>query len=255
MKAGIYGGLARKDLPDGLSPSGAKTLLFRSPAQYQWERQHPSKPTRNMTLGTLVHALILEGKSRYAVVLDRRTKAGKDAANDAIEEGLEVVNPAEAHLIEGMTAAVLEHETAANILADGEPERAVIWSDVETDTTCRGFIDWLRPNAIIDLKTTDDASPSGFARQAANLHYDLQAEFYRAGVEAITGERLPFLLIAVESKPPHLVAVHHFPPEAEERGRFDMRRAIDLYQQCTETGEWPAYGTEIISTPWPRWAN
>lgn len=254
MKPGIYGGLTHADLPGGLSASGAKTLLFQSPAAYKWQREHPKPATKSMDLGTLAHALILEGETRYLVCRDGRTKEGKADRSRCMDEGLFPVTADDAALIEGIAKSVLEHTTAANILAHGDPEQAVIWADEQTGVVCRGFIDWLNPKAIVDLKTTVDASPSGFGRQAANLHYDLAAEFYRTAVESITGEALPVLHIAVENKPPHLVGVHQFPPEADERGRYDMRRAIDLYAECVAADEWPAYGTDIIPTPWPRWA-
>ncbi len=255
IQHGIHGGLTRADLPEGLSPSGAKTLLFKTPAMYQWERQHPKEPTRSMVLGTLVHGLVLEGRRLYIEVADRRTKAGKEAAAEAEAQSLVAVTPAEREQVEGMAQSVLEHPLAAGILSEGEPEQAVIWADQETGVTCRGFIDWLRTNAIVDLKSADTASPVGFAKQAANLHYDLQSAMYREGIRALTGCDLPFIHIAVETRPPHLVAVHQFPAEADERGLWHMRQAIDLYAKCIETGDWPGYSDEVIPTPWPRWAS
>lgn len=254
MKPGIYSGVRHSDLPPGLSPSGAKTLL-RLPAEYAWERGHPKAPTRSQVIGTCVHALVLEGRKTYAVVGNRATKAGKAEAAAAAEAGLTAVTAAEASDIEGMAQAVLEHPTAAGILSDGAPEQAVIWADPDTGVTCRGFIDWLRGNAIVDLKTAKDASPSGFGKDAANLHYDLQAAFYQDGIEHLTGETLPFLHVAVENTAPYFVAVHQLPPEALDRGQYDMRRAIYLYNECVSTGEWPAYGDEVIRTEWPRWAR
>lgn len=253
MEPGIYSDLTHKDLPPGLSPSGAKTIL-RSPAQYKWDRAHPKPPSRSMVLGTMVHALVLEGETRYAEIPDRRTKTGKEAEAQARSNGLEPVTPPEREQIEGMAQAVLEHETAANILAVGQPEQAVIWTDDETGVTCRGFIDWLRDNAVVDVKSTQDASPAGFGKQAANLSYDIQSWMYREAIRQLTGADLPFLHICVQSSPPYLVAVHQLPPEADERGERLTREALNLYAECVKTGDWPGYPTDIISTPWPRWA-
>jgi hypothetical protein len=39
-----------------------------------------------------------------------------------------------------------------------------------------------------------------------------------------------------------------------DEGRRLMRRAIDTYQQCMETGAWPGYGDDITLIGLPPWA-
>lgn len=251
---GIYTGLTHKDLPPGLSPSGAKQLVFGTPAEYHWQRTHPKEPTRSMVLGTLAHAIVLEGETRHLACRDGRTKEGKADKARVEAEGLVKVTQDEADQIEGMANAVLAHELAVAILSEGAPEQAVVWVDESTGITCRGFIDWLRGNAIVDLKSTTDASPAGFGKQAANLGYDIQSWMYRAAIRQLTGDDLPFLHICVESHAPYLVAVHQLPPEADERGERLTAQALGTYARCIETGEWPGFSDQIIDTPWPRWA-
>lgn len=254
MEPGIYPDLKHADLPPGLSPSGAKTLLFDTPAVYQYKRKHPEPPTRALQLGTCTHALILEEKVLYRVCADGRTKQGKEDKALCEAKGLIPVSQKEADQIEGMAKAVLEHQLAASILSEGAAEQAIVWTDPVTGVTCRGFLDWLRPNVIADLKSTQDASPAGFGKQAANLGYDIQSFMYREGIRQITGDDLPFLHICVESKAPYQVSVHRLPPEADERGERLTRQALALYAKCIETGDWPAYSEDIIDTTWPRWA-
>ena len=253
MEPGIYSGLTHSDLPSGLSPSGAKDIL-KAPAIYLERRRTHETPSRAMQLGTCTHALILEGKVTYLVCADGRTKQGKEDKTRCEAEGLIAVSQKEADQIEGMAKSVLEHDLAASILADGKPEQAIIWPDERTGIVCRGFIDWLHPKVIADLKSTVDASPVGFGKQAANLSYDIQSWMYREAIRQLLGLDLPFLHIAVESHRPYLVAVHQLPPEADERGERLARRALDLYAQCVATDEWPGYPEQIIDTTWPRWA-
>ena len=256
MEPGIYSGLTHDDLPPGLSPSGAKTLAFGTPAEYQHKRQNPVPPSRAMILGTLVHGLVLEGTTRYIVCRDGHTKDGKADKERVETEGLTAVTAKEAEQIEGMAKSVLEHEFASAILGDGQPEQAVIWTDERTGIVCRGFIDWLRPDAIADLKTTQDASRGGFGKQAANLGYDIAEWMYREAIRQLTGDDLPFFHIAVESHPPYLAAVHEFPAEAESRGERLARRALDTYARCIETGDWPGYPTDHgIDTTRPKRAG
>lgn len=254
MEPGIYDGLTHADLPPGLSASGAKKILFKSPAVYQYEREHPRPKTKAMVLGTLAHQLILEGKTGYLVCRDGRTKEGKADKARIEDEGLIAVTQAEADDIEGMAKAILEHELAASILGDGKSEQAVVWTDEQTGVTCRGFVDWLHPKVIADLKSCQDGSQDGFGKQAANLGYDIQSFMYREAIRQLTGEDLPFLHITVESKAPYLVAVHQLPVEADQRGERLFRKALDIYAKCIDTGIWPGYSEQIIDTTWPKWA-
>lgn len=237
-----------------LSASGAKVLL-RSPAKYRWEREHPTEQTRAMVLGSCFHTSVLgTGKPFVVIDGDGRTKAVKDARAEAAAAGHTVLTGDEGRQIERMTDAVQAHPLAAAILSEGAPEQSIYWTDEATGVRCRGRMDWNRANAIVDLKSTIDASPEGFGKQAANLLYDLQSAWYITGFEAVTGQPLPFLFIAVEKDEPHLVAVHQLPDEALDRGRRLMRDALELFARCTETGTWPAYGDDILTPTWPRWA-
>lgn len=237
-----------------LSGTGCKSIL-RSPAKYRYELDHPTAPTPAMLLGTCVHTAVLgEGPAFTIVPGDRRTKAVRELVAEAENAGLIVLNEKDGATVEAMADAVQNHELAAGILSEGRPEQVIRWDDPATGAHCKGRIDWMRTNAIVDLKTTVDASEDGFTRQAADLYYDVQAEFYREGVEQTTGTRPPFLFVCVEKDPPHLVAVHQLPPEAEERGRRLVRDAIDTYHRCTTTNTWPAYGIDILTGAWPRWA-
>ena len=237
-----------------LSGTGCKTIL-KSPAKYRWEVDNPTPPTPAMLLGTCIHTAVLgEGPAFTIIDGDRRTKAVREEVAAAEADGLIVLNAKDGATVEAVANAVHDHALAAGILSSGEPEQVIRWDDPETGAACKGRADWMRPGVIVDLKSTVDASEGGFVRQAANLYYDVQAEFYREGMERTTGERPDFLVIAVETSPPYLVGVHRLPLEAEERGRRLIRQAIDTYHQCTTTGQWPGYPIDIITGAWPRWA-
>ena len=65
---------------------------------------------------------------------------------------------------------------------------------------------------------------------------------------------MPFVFLVVEKAPPHFVALYTLPPEATERGERRWLDALDLFKQCTATDTWPAYGDDVQTLPWPRWA-
>ena len=260
MEPGIYRDYdeATYHREPGLSSTGAKRLL-ESPAKYRHEREHPIEQTPAMRLGSCIHTAILGVGQPFEVVDgDRRTKAVREHVAELEAAGTLVLSAKEGALVEAITDAVQAHPVAASVLADGEPEVSMCWADRDTGALCRGRIDWLNPKALVDVKSTKDASVDGFMREAANLGMDLQAAAYIDGYEQLTGERLPFLHIAVETGALPMVVVHQLPDDGLDRGARRWTEAKRLYAECVETGTWPAganYPTNEISTgAWPRWA-
>ena len=237
-----------------LSQSQAKTLLA-NPARYRWELTAPREEKAVFDVGHAAHTLIL-GTGQPIATIDvdaRRGKAWTEAADDARAHGYTPLTRKEADAVHAMRDAVYNHPGARTLLElPGQSEQTVHWTDEDVD--CRARIDRLATGVIVDLKTAADASPDGFSRSAANYGYDMQHTAYTRAVRAATGDDLPFVFVVVEKAPPHFVALYTLPPEAIERGERRWLDALDLYKRCTETGDWPAYGDDINTLPWPRWA-
>jgi hypothetical protein len=243
------------ELGHSLSVSGAKRLL-QSPARFAYEREHgrPEKPA--FDFGHAAHLYILGKGSEIARIeaTDWRTNAAKDGRTEAYSSGKVPLLAADDDRAQALAQAVKVHPVAAAILSEGEAEKSLFWTDPETGVTCRGRTDWLRDNAIVDVKTAIDASPAAFAKACANFGYDQQADFYSTGIEVLTGQRLPFLFIAVEKEPPHLVGIYQLDDDALARGARLNRQALALFAECESTGAWPGYSTDIEVLALPRWA-
>ena len=95
--------------------------------------------------------------------------------------------------------------------------------------------------AIVDLKTTTDASREEFRRSIANYGYDVQAAFYTDAVKRAIGREVPFYFLAVESDAPHSVALYRIGQKSIEIGRSKYRMALQLLQWCRENDSWPGY--------------
>lgn len=245
------------DLGRSLSVSGAKTIL-RTPALFDYQRKHGRPPKDAFDVGTLAHELILRGGDKRLRVIDTydwRLKRDQDAKKTAHAEGLVPIHRGDLLEVSRIAAAVRRHSLASAILSQGRPEVSFYWIDQATGITLRGRVDWLRDNAIVDVKTTKDASAHAFAKDAANYRYDMQADHYVEGVEAVTGQRLPFLFLCVEKEPPYLVAVYQLDDDAMARGARDNAEARRIYAECESAGEWPGYSPEIELLSLPRWAN
>ena len=244
-------------------------LVARSPLHY-WARYVDPKrvepePTAAMLLGTAVHTHILElpeWDARYIAApegIDRRYKAGKDAwaAFEAESTGRTVISRADAELVMAMGRAVHGHPAAAYLLGlPGKAETTWMWTDEATGLECKCRPDWLVDDGsmIVDLKTTEDASPAGFAKSIANFRYHVQASWYLDGLERATGRRPEqFIFICVEKKAPHAVAVYAADAEMVAAGQVTAARDMLLLAECRDADYWPAYSDQIETISLPPW--
>lgn len=244
------------ELGRSLSQSGAKTLL-ESPERFAWERDHGRPPKDAFDLGSLAHALILRsGDNRICVIdaYDWRTKAAQEARKAAYAAGLIPVHRADLLQASRIAAAVRRHPLAGSIFAKGRPEVTLYWVDEETGITCRARVDWVRDNALVDLKTTryGGSTPPAFGKSAASYDYPMQAAHYSDGYEALTGEALPFVTVVVEVDPPYLISVGQYTAEDVETGRERMRRAKATFAERESSGAW-ADAPQIVTFPIPGW--
>lgn len=257
-----------RDLPaeayhacEALSASGAKKLL-QSPAHYKLWRDEPSAPTPQMQFGTAVHAGVLEPDTFAAAVvaapeINKRTKAGAEewAAFVAANAGRIALSAEDYARCLRCVAAVRAHPAATALLTGAEVELSLFWRDAKLGVPCKARYDARNHGGIVDLKTTQDASPEGFARQIASLRYHLQAAHYFSGAEHVCNETPRFFaFIAVESEPPHAVACYALPGAAILAGAHLAGIAAERYARALAAGAWPGYAETIETIHLPRWA-
>lgn len=262
---GVYDGLdeavyhADTALAEGFGPSlsstGAKRILH-APATFKWEQENRVYKTA-YDAGHAIHGLVL-GIGEPVEVLDfpdRRTKAYKEAEKEAREAGKVPILKKDWEPIQAAAGAVLAHPVAGNIFAAGKAEQSIYATDTETGVTMRGRIDWLRANAVIDLKTTgQSAHPWRFAKTCADFGYDLQAAWYLKILAALGYPTdLPYLHVVVEIEPPYLVSVVQLDDESLAAGWAQAERALEIYARCVETGHWPGYPEEITPITLPAY--
>ena len=204
------------------------------------------RDTPAMLLGRAAHCAILEPSefaARYAAApkIDRRTKAGKQAAAEWAEahQGMEHLTPEQMATVYEVAAAIDGHATAREVLAgDGESETEIYWQRDGID--CKAKLDrWLPSRGwVADLKLTSDPSPGPFARSCANFGYYRQAAWYLDAARTIADCELTYLLVAVRSAPPYEVAVYELHDEDIQRGRAEYDRVWQEVLRAYETGDW-----------------
>lgn len=176
----------------------------------------------------------------------------------AARQGAQIIPRSDFELYLAMRDAALAHKGAAYLLgAGGVREYSIIAQHPETGALvkCRPDL-WLQEQGIfVDVKTTDDARPASFAKSCANFRYDVQAAWY-SDVSAWAGVQVSaFVFIAIESKPPHGVAVYVAGPRMTARGRYLYQGNFETLVRCRQAGEWPGYADTIEPLELPAWAD
>jgi len=247
---------------EAMSASGAKKIL-QSPAHYKLMRDTVSVPTEAMQFGTAVHCGLLEPQHFDARVVrgerfDKRTTAGKvgHAAFQSLNAG-KLILESEAHeRALRCIDAVRAHPAASRLLDGARTELSLMWLDGRYKVPCKARLDAANHGGIVDLKTTQDASPEAFARSIATFRYDLQAAWYMSGAEHVLDATPTFFaFIVVESEPPHAVAVYAIGPASLQAGAARADVALERYAQALNTGTWHGYPDTIEVIEMPAWAR
>jgi len=229
-----------------ISKSGLD-LINRSPLHY-WEKylnpMHEEKKTHALTFGSAVHCAVLEpgefGK-RYSIIpdIDRRTKDGKARWAEFLESvgDEQMITREDSNHIEKIMTKVNRHPQAALLKSKiSEVEKIYTHEDMKC-----------RPDAItslgivIDLKTTEDASPKAFGRSATKYRYDVQAAFYSDILKANGVDVNGFVFIAVEKTPPYAVACYVIEDADLNIGREKYLADLEVWRECRDKNEWKGF--------------
>lgn len=238
-----------------LSSSIAKLLCTASPA-HAWAahpRLNPAYSPVTSTafdLGTAAHSVFLEGEEIVEAVdaSTWQTKAAKEERDEIRSRGRVPLLADQWQLVletvQSLRGRLLERSDDPPLFDAGDAEVSVLWKELAGEVLCRSRLDWLREDLVTidDLKVTSrSAHPAVWARQVFSLGYDVQSEFYRRGVETVTGTRPAFRLVVVELEAPHAVSVVQLAPDAEVIARKKVDYALELWRRCVAGDSWPAY--------------
>lgn len=248
------------------------TGLARTPAHVRYEMLHGGKePTPALDLGWLLHLAVLE-PDRYSAEfvippkVDRRTNEGKAAWAQfgAANAGKRFVDAETVQKVEAMRDALLAHPSAGEwFRSKGANEVSLVWGDESTGVICKARIDrvgYVGEWPIVgDVKTARSAARRAFERSIIDYGYHVQAQHYLAGLQALAPipEGQPFrrfCFFAVETEPPHCVAVWELDESALVAAEQDRQRYLRTWRQCVESGVWPGYGDGIDLVSLPPWA-
>lgn len=259
----------RDPVPGGsLSSTGARTLVKKGgPAKFAWARAHGTESTDAMDFGTAAHHRVL-GTGAEIVPIDAKdyqTKKAQEAKAEAKARGAVPMLPHQLAVLDAMAAALQQHPLASALLTTwGRPEQSAFWRDKETGVICRARYDVFPTGKTVlgrvlvpDYKTAVSADPQAFAKAVNDHGYHQQAPFYLDGLRALglADDDAAFAFIVQEKTAPYLVAVYQLDAAALLIGTARNRRALRTYAECSASGRWPGYSTDIETVSLPAWVE
>lgn len=254
-------GLSRAEyerLP-GLNWSKLKHMA-RSPAHYRAALQAEEQDTDALRLGRAIHMAALEPERfhRECVHWSGGVRRGKDWEAFQVAAGVrEILKADEWEQCERIRDAVHAHPIARSMLRNGQAECSATW-EVDVDgvpVQARGRLDYARGGLLVDLKTTRDASPEAFGRDAFRLMYHAQLAWYADGLQVATGIAPAVKLIAVEKQAPYCVQVYDMQPETFRSGKELYMRLLRTLADCQARNVWPGYSETELPLLLPPWAR
>ena len=236
-----------------ISSSDVKTVYGKSLLHWVGQ-EYKESPTLEM--GKAVHSLILEYEKQAVVrgPSDRRGNKWKEAKKQAEQQGKILLTERDYD-----TAL----EIAESALFNSEFLRSKISSknfisEASIFTRCKktGMLIKCRPDGLIipesdkgkgeilDIKTTQDASPEGFQRELRKYNYDLQIAFYLHTMRCASLPCSEMYLVAIEKTPPYAVGVHVL---SEIYIKHAEKRMIQTLEKMKH-----AEALQDFSTGWPE---
>lgn len=263
-KLGIYSDVpfAEYEKWDAVNNSVLWKLKTHSPLHAKEFMDNPPEPTAAMKTGKAFHTLLLEPRkfNRFYAIMpecDRRTKQGKEIYHVFVESSnnKEILTQADYNQIDIMADAI-KKQVIYRYIQKGEAEVCIVWREQKTGLLCKARIDYVhREEAIfIDVKSTIDASPYSFAKSIYNYGYYQQAAFYCDGWKTLTNDEPIFVFLPAEKNPPYAVAAYEAHEQIIFAGRNSYQQAIDKFEECQKTGNWPGYEEKVQILNLPDWA-
>lgn len=239
--------------------SRLKVLLDKTPAHLK-AVYHPSESESEcLIVGRAIHCLMLEPQGTFFKEFESlpeghgSTKEVKDAKKAIINSGKTPLSPKQYDLVFDLEMALRNNDTINDLLSEGEGEKE-LYANIE-GVDCKGKLDWYRNGIIVDLKTVQDASANGFAKQCATYHYDFQAAFYSELARQNGLKVNHFIFVAVEKTAPFLTATYIATPQVIENGTRKYKQALKIWKECHELNQWRGYPTGIQELTLPTWAE
>lgn len=220
---------------DGVNWSSLKEMA-KSPLQYKYRLECPREDVAMFVRGRAVHTAVLEPKRFLTdyVLFPGKIRRGKEWDAFAEEHADKTILKVDEYDKAWAAAeAVMRHPEARALLERTEREKTFTWRDEKTGLLCKCRVDAIG-GALVDLKSTGDIDARCFGNRSARLMYHGQLAMYGDGAKH-AGDKF---IIAVESEPPHDVAVFEVNGDAYYAGQELYQGLLAGLSVCMKTNTW-----------------
>jgi len=255
------------DRTHGYSSSDIKMLLKSTPYHFKYFHDKPATPpTEAMKLGSMLHGQVLrpEAMDEEITVMpdfNLRTKDGRANKEQFLEDNPHklVITPKQWEEGMRMADSVSKNDQAMELLEGSIRERSM-WAEA-MGLPIRARADAYKKNALLELKSTRDASFDGFRRQIANLKYHVSLIHYAVCLEQCVPEiesvsNMEYYFICVENSEPYTTAVYKASQNMIDEAWEEWKRGMELLKTSIESDHWEGYMNhgEIEEIDLPSWA-
>jgi len=241
-KAWVFKDIPNKDYHAGVGVSSSFIRRFGESQLHAIEHQQETTPA--MRFGTAAHLLLVEGqeafdKEVWVMSGSPYTKAYKEEKAEHESYDRIVLHEDVASTIFSMKDKMI-YEGNAYLDAKGKvAESSFYW--YEDDVLCKCRPDLIcppldNPNSkdeivIVDYKTTQSVEPYTFAKSVKKFRYDLQAAYYRRGMEAAGYKVTDFMFVAQEKIYPYASKVFRMTKEQMDFGWSIMETYLEDFKE------------------------
>lgn len=165
--------------------------------------------------------------------------------------------------IQHMLESCYQDKVIQALIKNTEYQLSLFWTDEETGLNLKTRPDILKrkKNVIVNVKTTEDGSPSGFSRDLAKHDYPLQACIEISGSLA-TGlmESVDeYYWLVCEKVEPYNATIYQFDVEDQKYFMDEMRYLFNKTKRAFDQGVFPGYSDRadnefgILKAQIPLW--
>ena len=237
--------------------------------------------TTAMQIGTALHSYVLEPgnfKWEYVILddlkkeelynqaIEKGSKAKgfskalstyKDFVHQTNEDGKRVITEEEFLTVDGLGTAAFKEDELTEFLAHKELEVELsIFAELRdhqgNKVECKGRIDALKPNALLDLKTTVNTSPPRLGKFVTGYKSYVQAAFYLdlCREVGLVDEHATFSWLFIQKELPHQATYYTAPETLIRKGRNEYRSWLGWIYEGRKTNKWPGHSKDVELPKW-----
>lgn len=207
-------------------------------------------PSPAMILGSAIDCKVLTSDQfeKRFVILEKPTGKGSvaewaDILQKAAESRLTVLKKDQYETVLRCKEALHSHKDSADLLAGMfNQQRKLKWHDKENDLPLTGYLDFESKawdsDFIVDLKTSSNADPDQFEKDAAKYDYPIQCGMYLDAMHKIRFKFPYFIFLVVETDEPFNVSVNFIEADVADFCKDLVKDQLKRFRYCMDNNLW-----------------